>query len=78
MIYPVPNPSVPFLGVHLTRTVSGEVLIGPNVAPAFGREAYNWTALNVRDLAEIICHKGFWNALVRNRVLIKVALNVME
>ncbi len=75
MVYPIPNPLVPFLGVHLTRTVAGSVLIGPNAVLAFGREAYRRTAFNVRDLVQILCHKGPWCALVRNRVLIKVAWN---
>ncbi|MDA2909510.1 L-2-hydroxyglutarate oxidase [Nitrospiraceae bacterium AH_259_D15_M11_P09] len=73
MIYPVPNPVVPFLGIHLTRTVRGSVLIGPNAVPAFGREAYGLLAFNFRDLAEMLRHRGLWNALRRNRALVNVA-----
>ncbi len=73
MIYPVPNPIVPFLGVHLTRTVEGSVLIGPNAVPAFGREAYRRSDVNVRDLMDVICHKGFWNAFLCNSALISIA-----
>jgi len=73
MIYPVPHPKVPFLGVHLTRTVTGSVLIGPNAVPAFGREAYSWSQLRARDLAEMACQKGIWNALLHNGDLVKVA-----
>ncbi len=73
MIYPVPNPIVPFLGVHLTRTVEGSVLIGPNAVPAFGREAYRRTDVNFRDLMDVLCHKGFWNAFVRNSALTTIA-----
>ncbi len=78
MIYPTPNPVVPFLGVHLTRTISGSVLIGPNAVPAFGREAYGRTMFNIKDLVEIACHKGFWNALMHNRALIKIAFNELR
>jgi len=78
MVYPVPNPVVPFLGVHLTKTVAGTVLIGPNAVPAFGREAYRRLAVNFRDLAEIVRHKGTWNALVRNRALMMVAWNELR
>lgn len=78
MVYPVPNPLVPFLGVHLTRTVAGTVLIGPNAVPAFGREAYRWSAFDLRALAEIVSHKGSWNALLRNRPLVKIAWNELR
>lgn len=78
MVYPVPNPIVPFLGVHLTKTVAGSVLIGPNAVPAFGREAYNRASINFYDLAEVICSKGPWNALIRNRSLMTVAWNELR
>src|SRR2546422_673336 len=78
MIYPVPHPKVPFLGVHLTRTVAGSVLVGPNAVPAFGREAYKRTDVNVRDLSDMVRHHGFWNALRRNRALIAVAWNELR
>lgn len=73
MVYPVSNPLVPFLGVHLTKTITGKVLIGPNAVPAFGREAYSSGKVSVRDLLEIASHKGFWAAFVRNRALIGIA-----
>lgn len=78
MVYPVPNPLVPFLGIHLTRTVSKSVLIGPNAVPAFGREAYSRWAINLRDLGQMMAHRGIWNALIRNRVLLKVAVNELR
>ena len=78
MVYPVPNPLVPFLGVHLTRTVEGTVLIGPNAVPAFGREAYRRTAVNVRELIEIGRHRGVWNAFLRNHALIKIGWNELR
>lgn len=58
LIYPVPDPSLPFLGVHLTRTVGGEVLIGPNAVPAGAREGYSRRALDRRDLREAIAFPG--------------------
>src|SRR3989475_7591725 len=78
MVYPVPHPKVPFLGVHLTRTVTGSVLFGPNAVPAFGREAYKWSQVYSRDLAEMAGHKGIWNAFIRNRDLVKVAWNELR
>ena len=78
MAYPVPHPLVPFLGVHLTRTIGGSVLIGPNAVPAFGREAYKWGQVHLLDLAEMVSHKGVWNALLRNRALTKVAWNELR
>ena len=78
MIYPVPHPKVPLLGVHLTRTVAGSVLVGPNAVPAFGREAYKWSQVYSRDLAEMAGHKGIWNAFIRNRDLVKVAWNELR
>lgn len=78
MVYPVPHPLVPFLGVHLTKTIDGSVLVGPNAVPAFGREAYKWGQVHFRDLAEMVMHKGVWNALLRNRALTKVAWNELR
>jgi L-2-hydroxyglutarate oxidase LhgO len=78
MVYPMPHPDVPFLGVHLTRTVSGSVLIGPNAVPAFGREAYKWSQVHLGDLAEMARHKGIWNAFLRNGDLVKVAWNELR
>ena len=78
MVYPVPHPEVPFLGVHLTRTVAGSVLIGPNAVPAFSREAYRWNQVQFGDLAEMAAHKGIWNALLRNHGLISVAWNELR
>jgi L-2-hydroxyglutarate oxidase LhgO len=49
MIYPVPDPRFPFLGVHFTRGVYGEVHVGPNAVPALSREGYSWGAVSARD-----------------------------
>lgn len=59
LIYPVPDPSFPFLGVHFTRMVLGGVECGPNAVLAFAREGYSKTSLNVWDLAESLTYAGF-------------------
>ena len=59
LIYPVPDPSLPFLGVHFTRRVDGEVWAGPNAVLALAREGYARTSFNRRDTAETLRHPGF-------------------
>jgi L-2-hydroxyglutarate oxidase len=59
LVYPVPNPEFPFLGVHYTRMISGEVECGPNAVLAFAREGYTKTTLNVVDLGETLIYPGF-------------------
>lgn len=59
LIYPVPDPDFPFLGVHFTRVISGGVECGPNAVLAFAREGYEKTDLNLRDLAETLSYGGF-------------------
>lgn len=59
LIYPVPNPDFPFLGVHFTRMINGNVDVGPNAVPAFKREAYKKTDFNIRDFAEMVTYPGF-------------------
>jgi L-2-hydroxyglutarate oxidase len=60
LIYPVPNPDFPFLGVHFTRMIDGSVHAGPNAVLAFKREGYSKTDLNLRDLLETLTFPGFW------------------
>lgn len=60
MVYPVPNPDFPFLGVHLTKSISGDIHAGPNAVLAFEREGYKWTDINIKDLAEILLFPAFW------------------
>jgi L-2-hydroxyglutarate oxidase len=60
LIYPVPNPNFPFLGVHFTRMIGGQVEAGPNAVLALAREGYKKTDVNVRDLMEVLCYPGFW------------------
>ena len=65
LIYPVPDPKFPFLGVHFTRLVHGGIEAGPNAVLAFAREGYKWTDVNVRDLAESLCFPGLWKFLAK-------------
>lgn len=60
LIYPVPDPTLPFLGVHLTRTVGGEVEAGPNAVLAFDREGYSVLDVSLRDTAESLAYPGLW------------------
>jgi len=60
LIYPVPDPEFPFLGVHFTRTIHGEVEAGPNAVLAFAREGYRWTRVRPRELAGTLRYAGFW------------------
>jgi L-2-hydroxyglutarate oxidase len=60
LIYPVPDPEFPFLGVHLTRTVHGEVEAGPNAVLAFAREGYRFGRVSPRELAATLAYRGFW------------------
>lgn len=59
LVYPVPDPRYPFLGVHLTPRVDGEVLIGPNAVLALAREGYDWRTVSLRDLRDTIGYRGF-------------------
>jgi L-2-hydroxyglutarate oxidase LhgO len=66
LIYPVPDPTLPFLGVHLTRRIDGQVWVGPNALPALARERYSRFALSPRDLAETLAFPGTWRLLRRH------------
>ncbi len=59
LIYPVPDPEFPFLGVHFTRMVSGGVECGPNAVLALAREGYDWKTIKGRDLFESLTYTGF-------------------
>jgi (S)-2-hydroxyglutarate dehydrogenase len=63
LIYPVPNPEFPFLGVHFTRMTDGSVECGPNAVFTFKREGYGKTDFSIRDTAEALAFKGTWNLL---------------
>ncbi|MER8061860.1 MULTISPECIES: L-2-hydroxyglutarate oxidase [unclassified Streptomyces] len=60
LVYPVPDPAFPFLGVHLTRGVDGGVHIGPNAVPALAREGYDWRVVRPRELAGTLAWPGSW------------------
>jgi (S)-2-hydroxyglutarate dehydrogenase len=60
LVYPVPNPDFPFLGVHFTRMIDGSVHAGPNAVLAFKREGYRRTDINCADLFETLTFPGFW------------------
>lgn len=60
LIYPVPDPALPFLGVHLTPTVDGFITIGPNAVQGWKREGYGPVNVNFRDTLETLCWPGFW------------------
>jgi L-2-hydroxyglutarate oxidase LhgO len=59
LIYPVPDPAFPFLGVHFTRRIDGAVWLGPNAVLAFAREGYRLDRINPRDLAQTLTFRGF-------------------
>lgn len=66
LIYPVPNPAFPFLGVHFTRMTNGEVECGPNAVFTFKREGYGKTDFNLRDTLDALTYKGTWKLFFQN------------
>ncbi len=60
LIYPVPNPDFPFLGVHYTRMTDGNIHCGPNAVLALKREGYTWGDISLRDMWDSLTYKGFW------------------
>lgn len=66
LIYPVPDPRFPFLGVHFTRMIHGGVECGPNAVLAMAREGYNWRTVNLRDIFESLTYPGFFRLAMRN------------
>lgn len=66
MVYPVPDPRYPFLGVHFTRRVSGELEVGPNAVLALAREGYRLRDVSARDLGDLITWPGFWRMAARH------------
>ena len=65
LIYPVPDPAFPFLGVHFTRLIHGGTECGPNAVLAFAREGYRLRDVNLRDLAQTLTYPGLWRFLRR-------------
>lgn len=68
LIYPVPDPRFPFLGVHLTRGIEGHVHAGPNAVLALAREGYTWRDVSPRDVADSLTWPGLWRLAARNLV----------
>lgn len=66
LIYPVPDPEVPFLGVHLTRMIGGFVTVGPNAVLGLAREGYRKTDVSLRDMAAMAGYAGFWRVMAKN------------
>ncbi len=60
LIYPVPNPDFPFLGVHFTRMINGAVDVGPNAVLSLKREGYHKTDFHLKDFSEVMTYQGFW------------------
>jgi (S)-2-hydroxyglutarate dehydrogenase len=66
LIYPVPNPDFPFLGVHFTRMIDGSVHAGPNAVLSFKREGYKKTDFDLGDFAEVMTFPGFWKLAAKH------------
>jgi (S)-2-hydroxyglutarate dehydrogenase len=67
LIYPVPDPQVPFLGVHFTRLIHGGIEAGPNAVLAFAREGYRKQDINLRDLFDAVSFPGLWRFVMKHR-----------
>ncbi|MDJ0691605.1 MAG: L-2-hydroxyglutarate oxidase [Xenococcaceae cyanobacterium MO_188.B32] len=66
LIYPVPNPAFPFLGVHFTKMIDGSVHAGPNAVLSFKREGYHKTDFELKDLVEVLTYPGFWKLAAKH------------
>ena len=77
MIYPTPDPELPFLGVHYTRRTDGKVIAGPNAVLAFGREAYRNTEFDLGELREMLGYRGLWRLLASPK-MVSVAVDELE
>ena len=60
MIYPISDPNLPFLGIHLTKTVDNKIEAGPNAVLAFAKEGYNWSKINISEFSKTIFYPGMW------------------
>ena len=66
LIYPIPDPELPFLGVHLTRMIDGSVTVGPNAVQGWKREGYGKINISLTDIFDMITFKGFWKVIQAN------------
>jgi len=60
MIYPISDPDLPFLGIHLTKTVDNKIEAGPNAVLAFAKEGYDWSKINISEFSKTIFYTGMW------------------
>lgn len=67
LIYPAPDPSLPFLGVHLTRMIDGSVTVGPNAVVGFAREGYPKFSFSLKDTVDFLSFEGFWKLIAKHR-----------
>ena len=74
LIYPIPDPELPFLGIHLTRMIDGSVTVGPNAVLGLAREGYPKLAVNLRDVAQYLLFPGLWRVLKRYRGSVRAEL----
>ena len=66
LIYPIPDPELPFLGVHLTRMIDGSVTVGPNAVQGWKREGYGKVNIDLRDICDMLKFPGFWRVSAKN------------
>jgi L-2-hydroxyglutarate oxidase len=66
LIYPIPDPDLPFLGVHLTRMIDGSVTVGPNAVQGWKREGYGKINISLKDIIDMVRFAGFWRVLKNN------------
>ncbi|MBD1557113.1 L-2-hydroxyglutarate oxidase [Vibrio sp. S9_S30] len=66
LIYPIPDPDLPFLGVHLTRMIDGSVTVGPNAVQGWKREGYGALNFSLKDTIEMMRFEGFWKVLTKH------------
>jgi (S)-2-hydroxyglutarate dehydrogenase len=76
LIYPVPNPELPFLGVHLTKRIDGEVILGPTALMVGARDAYRLTRVRARDLAQTVMWPGTWKMIRSFRGVVRQELTL--
>ena len=69
LIYPVPDPKYPFLGVHFTKLITGGIEAGPNAVLAFSREGYSLFNINLIDIFDYITFKGFWKFILKHKYM---------
>jgi (S)-2-hydroxyglutarate dehydrogenase len=63
LIYPIPDPKLPFVGIHLTRTIDGRIIVGPNAVLGFSREGYEKFSFSRRDIFDTMAFSGFWKVV---------------